>query len=134
MRYNILFFLLLITTFISCEKDNKHTSLLGVWNCQEFPEQTSPRTYQVSISRNTFLVDESNEYKISNFYQMGNSEDAEVYFYQDTISLELIIRPQTVRGTTFHGKGTVAVDFSEINWEYYANSGSVNEKVIATYY
>lgn len=133
MRYNVLF-LFVVVALISCEKENKHTSLLGVWNCQEFPEQTAPRTYQVSISRNNFMSDASNQYKISNFYQLGNAEDAEVYFYQDSLTDELIIMPQTVRGTTFHGKGTVTEDFSEINWEYYANSGNINEKVIATYY
>lgn len=134
MKYNVLFLFIVLAMLSSCEKDNKHTSLIGVWNCQEYPEQTAPRTFQVSISRNNFMPDKDNQYKISNFYQMGNSEDAEVYFYQDTLTNELIILPQTVKGTTFHGTGIVEEDFSKIEWVYYANSGRINEKVVATYY
>lgn len=120
--------------FIGCDKDKDRTSLLGGWNCEEFPEQTLPRNYQVSIMRNPYIQNKTNEYIINNFYNLGNSQNSEVYFYQDTVSKQLIIKSQIVQGYSIYGTGTVAYDFSRINWEYHVSSGVVDEKVIANYY
>lgn len=125
---------ILAMLFIGCDKNEERTSLLGYWNCEEFPEQTLPRTYSVGILRNPYISGVTNEYMINNFYSMGNSEAAQVYFYQDTISGDLIIKPQIIMDNSIYGLGTVNEDFSKIDWVYYVSSGSVNEKVVAYYY
>lgn len=136
MKVKLLFLIILGGLFFSsCDDDsNKHTSLLGSWNCEEFPEQTYPRNYQVNITRNPYIANVTNEYIINNFYNLGNNQNTEVYFHQDEETGELILRDQVVNNIAITGRGTVSTDFSLIKWEYYISSGVIEEKVLANYY
>lgn len=134
MRNKLIFLILGAVIFIGCEKDDTRTSLLGSWHCEEIPEQSFPSNYQVNIIRNPYLSQATNEYVINNFYKLGNSQSAEVYFYQDTISGDLIINQQVVQDYIISGTGIVSDDFSEIRWEYFVSSGIGDEKVRARYY
>ena len=116
---------------ISCDKKNEHTSLMGSWTCDEWPEVSSPSTYQVSIRRNGALKD-TNQYLISNFRQLGLDPQYEVSFYVSEPG-KLIINQQTVGNIYVSGTGTYEPDYSKIEWEYTVN-GNIIESFKATYY
>jgi len=131
MRY-LAFLLVVLFTLNSCNKKNDHSSLLGSWTCEEWPEITSPSTYQVSILRD-YASKDSNQYIISNFYKLGLDQQFEVHFYEAKNG-DLIIYQQTVGSISVIGAGTYSPDFSKIEWDYEVNTGSLNEKVKANYY
>lgn len=129
---HLIILIALFSVFTSCNKKTEHTSLLGSWTCEEWPELTTPSTYQVSITRD-YTSKDSNQYIITNFYKLGLDQQVEVHFYESKTG-ELVINQQSVGNITVYGTGTYSADYSKIEWEYYVNSGDINEKVKATYY
>ncbi|PKP08292.1 MAG: hypothetical protein CVU09_16530 [Bacteroidetes bacterium HGW-Bacteroidetes-4] len=114
----------------ACQKNNEHTSVLGTWYCDEYPGQTIPRTYQVNITRSPVY---DTLFYISNFYQMGFSEEAQVNFYQNRVG-KLVIYNQIIGNKAIYGTGTVIDNYKSIEWVYYISDDSLNERVEATYY
>lgn len=123
---------ILIMLFATCQKDNQHESLLGQWRCEEYRESGENRQYNVSISHDPLSSDTS-MYVISNFYQLGNSEEALVRI-KNLGGGKLEIPSQIVLSIGISGEGTVDNDFSEISLKYFIQSGTVNEQVEANYY
>lgn len=126
----IVFGIIGVVSLSGCQKNEVHTSVLGNWYCDEYPEQTLPRTYQVNIIRSPI---NDTIFYISNFYKMGYTEDVQVYFYIDR-SGELILLNQIIGNRSISGKGKVINNYESLEWEYYISDGSVNETVKATYY
>lgn len=120
--------------FSACEDDEPRTSVLGVWNCDEYSEQGTRRNYQVTIANYEF---DTNFYKMYNFHNLGDSEHNIVICEIDNDG-NLIIENQLVNSGMYQitdGKGIVADDLSRIKWTYYFTGSSVtNEYVTATYY
>ena len=116
----------------SCNKDEDRTTILGSWNCEEITEIGGIVTYQVSITRNHSVPEDSNSYIINNFHNIGNSSSLEVIVEEiESGKLEIVYSPL---GFDFKGTGTIAPDFSKIDWLYIANDGVNNPEVISTYY
>lgn len=130
-KFIILFFVLL--SIQSCNKDDEpRTSILGSWNCEEFSE-IGQRNYQVSIIRNPYIPDATNEYIIYNFHNLGLTEATEVYV-REIESGTLSITTPFPLGFTFNGKGIITSDFSRIEWDYTAYDAITNPVVKANYY
>jgi hypothetical protein len=128
MRYILIIILL---GFYSCKDKQKHDSLLGQWQCEEFRESGDHQQYFVTILHDDLSKD-STMYIISNFYQMGLTEEAYVRIKLGKNG-ELTIPNQIVMSKGISGSGKVEADFSEINLTYFIQSGSVNEQVDAIY-
>ncbi len=133
LRKVFLIIVLIGFIFASCSKDKVHTSILGAWNCEEIPEKSASSIYQVNIVRNNLLPDSTNQYVIYNFNQLGLEEERAVYIRQDSIG-KLVITGTEIIGIHIEGSGTVASDFSKIEWNYLINKDVGSENFIATYY
>jgi len=133
MKRAITIFLLgFVFTVSSCNKDEERTTILGSWNCEEITEIGGIVTYQISITRNHYAPNDSNSYLINNFHNIGNSPSLEVIVEEIEIGkLEIAHSPI---GFDFEGNGTIASDFSKIDWQYKVNDGINNPLVISTYY
>ncbi|MGD9994740.1 MAG: hypothetical protein AB7S69_15690 [Salinivirgaceae bacterium] len=114
----------------ACQKNNEHISVLGNWYCDEVPGQSMPRTYQVNITRSPVI---DTLFYISNFYQMGFTEEVQVFFYQNPDG-GLVIYNQLIGNKAIYGTGTVIDNYKSIEWDYQVSDGSLNERVKATYY
>lgn len=132
-KYLVILLLSVVLILQACNKDENHSSLLGSWNCEELPEISTPANYQVNITRNNLLPDDSNQYVIYNFNQLGFEEERGVYFQQNQDG-SLLITGTEIIGISITGNGTVANDFSKIEWTYKVDKGGPNENIIATYY
>lgn len=129
MRY--LSIIILILIFSSCKDKQNHNSLLGQWQCEEFRESGDHQQYFVTIMHDDLSKD-STMYIISNFYQMGPTEEAYVRIQLGSDGV-ITIPNQIVLSKGISGTGKVEADFSEINLTYYIQSSTVNEQVDAIY-
>lgn len=131
LRKNIFIFLIGLT-LISCDKDNTHSGLLGTWKCDEYPEISLPRSYQVNIMRNTSFPDDSSQFVIYNFNNLGFDEEQAVFITQES-ETKVNITGTNFINLSITGSGTIASDFSSIEWEYVVNQDG-REEFRATYY
>lgn len=113
-------------------KDEDRTSIIGSWNCEEFSDIYGQRIYQTNIIRNP-VSNATNEYIVSNFHNMGLGADVDVYITEIEPG-KLTIAYSTDFKISFIGGGTVADDFSTINWSYKVNDGVNNPEVRSTYH
>jgi hypothetical protein len=117
---------------MSCNKDNEHTSVLGSWYCDEYPEQTLPQTYQVNIERDVTNSSDSNRFVIYNFNNLGFSEEQAVFVrIFATDSIEILYSNNFA--ISVHGYGKIESGFSKIDWEYTVGK-DFTENISATYY
>lgn len=127
-----LFLLLAFTLVIAAcnKKDKTRDSVLGSWNCEHFSDISQPQTYQASITRSPII---DSLYVVSNFHNFGWNEENEVYFTIDENG-DLIIESVYLvnQSIVVSGKGIVAEDYSQINWSYTINNGTL-EHVEAIY-
>jgi hypothetical protein len=129
MRYLLA---IIIFCFFSCKDDNKHDSVLGQWQCEEYYESGGYQKYMVSILHDP-LSSDTNNYVISNFYQMGSANEAYVRFKlkgDSILKFDQIVLTNSITDAT----GTVASDFSEIKLHYHIQTSTKSEYVEATYY
>jgi len=126
------FLLIIILTVLGCKKEEERNTILGSWNCEEYSD-IGQRNYQVSITRNYYLRDSTNEYIISNFHNLGINEFNDVYIKKIEIN-KLIITGTANLGISISGIGSVSDDFSRIEWEYTVNDGLTIPEVRANYY
>ncbi|HAZ03363.1 MAG TPA: hypothetical protein DEH15_07530 [Marinilabiliales bacterium] len=131
-RTKILMLLLIGFTISACDKDKTHSSLLGSWKCDEYPEISLPSTFQVNIVRNSALSSDSSQYVIYNFNNLGFDEEHAVYIKQESTD-EVVITGTNIVGISVVGSGTIAADYSSIEWEYTVNK-DFKEDIRATYY
>jgi hypothetical protein len=125
-------FIIVLICFFSCKDDNKHDSVLGQWQCEEYYESGGYQKYMVSILHDPLSSDTS-IYVISNFYQMGVTEESYVRFKlkgDSVLVYDQIVLNNSISG----GSGTVKPDFSEINLNYHIQTNTRSEFVEATYY
>ena len=130
--FKYLLILFVTLSMQSCKKDESRTSIQGSWNCDEFSD-IEQRIYQVSIIRNHYLPNDSNEYIINNFYNLGITESSEVYV-REVKSGELKITGTAAIGYSFIGTGVISDNFSRIEWTYQVNDGINNPNIRANYY
>ncbi len=135
MRY-LSFCLLIVTVLLSAscnDKDKTRKSVLGSWNCNEFPEITTPRDYMVNIERNNYLPNDTNQYFIRNFFNLGHDDQNIVYFEQLTDTTLIIHTQITESGVWVNGTGKITGIYERIEWEYSINK-TYKENVRAVYY
>jgi hypothetical protein len=82
MRQTIILLALFLVVFSSCSKNDTRTSILGSWNCDEYSE-IGQHKYQVNIVRNYYSPNDTNEYIINNFHNLGIAEEAEVFVQEN---------------------------------------------------
>lgn len=124
--------LLIVFTITACEKDQTHSSLLGSWKCDEYPEISLPSTFQVNILRNNVLSGDTNQFIIYNFNNLGFDENHAVYIRQESVN-KVVITGTNIGGISITGLGTIAADYSSIEWEYTVIK-DFREEIRATYY
>lgn len=107
-----LFVLVLSLSLVQCEPGDIFPSdptskISGQWSCSEDSELFGISTYQVTITRSGNVQ----EILLTGFYNLtGRSVRATVD------GQEIIIPSQTVDGNTISGNGTIAKDFSDIEF------------------
>jgi len=130
MNKIIFTFVILILFFSSCKDDEKRTSFMGSWNCEEHSDELGTRLYQTNILRNPYNQND-NDYVINNFHNLGS--DTEVFVTEEEPG-KLTITGTSYDGIAFTGSGVIAEDFSTIKWQYQVNDGLSNPWVTSTYY
>lgn len=132
MKKGTILLFTIVLLLSSCKKDENKESILGAWNCEELSD-FGQRNYQVNITRNKYFPNESNEYVIFNFNNIGFSEDTEVYVREEEAGI-LTITGSSALHVYFIGSGIISDDFSRIEWDYIVNDGVTNHSVVANYY
>jgi len=104
----------------SCESSGEGvaTSLKGVYSCQESSSTSGTRKYLVEIDS---VRDQSTQYIISNFHNLGTNE----FVFSELDGDTLRITNQVLGGLRISGKGWVSPDFRTISL-YYETDDALN--------
>jgi len=121
----ILFPLVFVLLLMSCIKNEEKTSLVGSWQVEHLTSDNDFKSYQAIITRSAEF---DSMYVISNFHDFGIDYENQVYFSINDKG-ELILANYFVQGGFIvNGKGIVADDFSQIDWNYTIGNVSVEAR------
>jgi len=126
---------LFLIAVVSCN-DNQpiaKNSIVGSWHCTESTIYGS-RSYLTDIYR---LKSDSTQYLLSNFYNISTDDIADVRAKLAAKTLTInpmqAINTGSITMTVKSGKGTVANDFSRIDFDYTIYNGASDITVHAVY-
>lgn len=110
--------LLPVTLASSCEQETtgEFTGLQGFYTCNESSSHSGFRKYIVEIDD---VVNQSDNFIIANFHNLGDNEFLFTEYENDT----LYIRNQVIGSVFINGKGKVYEDFRRIEMEYRTDDG-----------
>ncbi len=100
--------------------DDPRDNIVDTWRSTEVSAIYGKSNFYVDIAKEPF---DSTELILSNFYNLGDSIEVKGALN----GYKIYISTQVVNGNEISGEGTIAGDFSVINFEYDVEDGSGEE-------